>query len=498
MIRVLVRTDSSRQIGSGHLMRCLTLARVLQQHGATVEFACRTLEGDFSALAASEFTLHRLPGAAGPLDWRQDIVALQALPGARYDWCVVDHYQLDADWQRAVRTIAERVLVIDDLADRPHVADILLDQNLAPQPDQRYASLLPAACRPLLGPRYALLAPSFAALHGQGAEPGGIPRILLSFGGSDLVRLTLPVLQALLVADLGQVALDVVIGAQCADRQLIEACAAQDRRVVCHVATTRMAELMAAARIFVGAGGATSWERCCIGLPAVVVAVADNQLAVGQALADAGIQLFLGPASELNLQACVSAVALLLQAPQLAARFAQRSVELVDGAGAERVVQAMLQSPVQLRAATEGDTETLHQWRNHPQVRRFAGDSSAIPLAQHRQWLQALLADPQRRLLIGSDDGGPLGVLRYDRDDEDQTTVSIYLAPERLGQGGGAALLQAGESWLAQYWPAVTRIRAVIRADNPRSQRLFAAAGYSLQMQHYFKQLEPVCRANPS
>lgn len=486
-MRIAFRCDASYVIGSGHVMRCLVLADQLVERGAECRFLCVALPGELSAFIRQRgFMVYLLPSIADEVDDARQSTAI--LSEWQPDWLVLDHYQLGRPWQLFLRPAIGRLMVIDDLANRAHDADLLLDQNFAPAPDRRYDELLPSACLRLLGPRYSLLSPAFARLRMQRRLPTIVPRILISFGGSDPANLTLPVLQALLAADLGDVAFDVVIGGQCRQRFAIETCASRDARVCCHVATQRMAEIMADASIFVGAGGATSWERCCLGMASVIVAVSDNQDGVSQVLADAGLQLYLGRAEQVGISAYVSAVALLLRAPTLASHIGRRAADLVDGDGASRVSRAMLASDISLRPVTLEDGIDLHRWRNHVDVRRFSGDGRQISLENHMQWLRSVVNDPGRRLFIGSDSTGPVGVLRYDLVG-DTATVSIYLTPERFGQGLGGLLLTAGERWLSHYLPQVRQVRAVIYPDNYASVRMFESTGFRPAEQYYIKYL---------
>jgi UDP-2,4-diacetamido-2,4,6-trideoxy-beta-L-altropyranose hydrolase len=298
-MQIAFRTDASSLIGTGHFMRCLTLADELNRRGATCRFLCRHLPEHFQKLLAEkghEFT--RLAGTPSEADsglaharWlgasqktdAQD--ALRALADQAWDWLVVDHYALDERWETPLRQAAKRILAIDDLADRRHDCDVLLDQNLHENMDGRYAGKVPGHCRLLLGPRYALLREEFRRLR-ETVKPrsGTIKRILVFFGGADTESHTAKAIAAL--AEFGEtLKADVVIGLQHPCRKEIEAACVQ-YKFTCHVQTDRMAELMAAADLAIGAGGSATWERCCLGLPALVVVVASNQCGIAQALDD--------------------------------------------------------------------------------------------------------------------------------------------------------------------------------------------------------------------
>lgn len=356
-MRVAFRADASHDIGTGHVMRCLTLAEGLQGRGADIRFVSRHLpEGLEGMVKAMGFGFRRLaPGiSVGPLgglahaswlgtsqeaDARQ---TLQALSDQAWDWVVVDHYALDRQWETPLRQVARRILAIDDLADRPHDCDLLLDQNLYGDMDTRYAGKVPHQARLLLGPRYALLRQAFRDLR-PAARPrqGPVGRILVFFGGVDAPNLTGRAIQALAALGHPGLQVDVVIGSQHPCRAEIAAeCLALGYR--CHVQTDRMADLMREADLALGASGSASWERCCLGLPACLVTMAENQVAIARGLDEAGAAIWLG-----DLETCTEAVlrrqllGLFDQRERLAA-VSQAAFDLVDGEGLDRICDLMV------------------------------------------------------------------------------------------------------------------------------------------------------------
>ncbi len=340
-MRVVVRADASVAIGTGHVMRCLTLAEALRTQGHHAEFICREAEGDLTKFIESEkgFPVHLLPKAGShEEDARQSAVYLQ---NASVDWLVVDHYGLDEAWETQLRPHTKRLMVIDDLADRPHRCDLLLDQNFAID-TTRYDALIPSHCTKLLGPEYALLRSEFAAARARLAKRQGKPeRLLLSFGGSDPTGETVEVLRQLQAADAKfELHIDCVVGAShpALDevKNLVEAL--PDVRL--HTQTQQMAVLMAQADLCLGAGGSTLWERCCLGLPTLTVAISEHQVPFCERLAKLGYLVYLGDVSRKRidyLQAIHEAVVSINDLRALA----EKGMTLVDGAGRHRVVTAL-------------------------------------------------------------------------------------------------------------------------------------------------------------
>jgi RimJ/RimL family protein N-acetyltransferase len=249
-----------------------------------------------------------------------------------------------------------------------------------------------------------------------------------------------------------------------------------------------MATLMAGADLFVGAGGSSAWERCCLGLPGLVLSTADNQVDQSSMLARAGAQIYLGPAHVVDARRLANAIVALIELPDLLIHMAQQGRGLVDGQGARRVADQLLAAVVSLRRAQPGDCDTIHAWRNHPDTRRSAFDGEEFDQDTHARWFACVLADPDCELLVAEREGQSLGVLRYDIE-SGLALVSIYLVPGLAGQGWGVRLLLAGEDWLRGERQDVRQCEAEVRSDNPVSSRAFLAAGYQPDRSIYKKDL---------
>lgn len=358
------RADASPRIGSGHLIRCLTLADQLRTLGHASHFLTRDAPPHLQAtIAAHGHGLVSLPPAARcgsvPPDphapphadwldgsWEDDARACRtAMTPLGADWLVVDHYALDARWEAALEPACARQLVIDDLADRSHRAALLLDVN-AGRRTEDYDTWLPAGSRRLIGPRYALLRPEFAAARAASLRRRLTPalrHILVTMGGVDLPDASSAALAGLQAATLpADVSVTVVMGRGAPWLDAVRAQAAALRwptEVLVGVAD--MAEQMQRADLAIGAAGGTAWERCCLGLPSIVVVLAENQRAGARALAAAGAALLIEPLHTLarELPACLA----VWSSPATLARAGERAAELVDGRGAMRVCEALLQ-----------------------------------------------------------------------------------------------------------------------------------------------------------
>ncbi|GIO10582.1 UDP-2,4-diacetamido-2,4,6-trideoxy-beta-L-altropy ranose hydrolase [Cohnella xylanilytica] len=348
-MNVYIRADASVRIGTGHVMRCLSLADELRERGAKVAFLCRELEGNLISYIRERGyparTIGELPSADSWLvDAKRTLELLDeaASEGAPADWLVVDHYSLDRRYELIVGTRARRIMVVDDLANRPHRCDLLLDQNYYEAPRARYVGLVPDDCSLLLGPRYALLRPEFAEARSRVRRAGAVRRALVSFGGTDPGGVTLTALRALAPLAAEGLGLTVVAGKLNRDAEAIELACREvpNARFIRHA--DRMAELMAEADLAIGAGGATTWERCCLGLPSLIVTIADNQRELTEQAEAAGAVRCLGTAESVDERVLREAVLQLMDRPSELSRMSENAMKLTDGRGAEIVAKEML------------------------------------------------------------------------------------------------------------------------------------------------------------
>jgi len=485
-LKVAFRTDASAQLGAGHLMRCLTLAQALHAAGAQCEFISRPLPDSLAALVASGG--HGLKTIPAHLPAADDAAAtVAALDGTRVDWLVVDNYGLDATWEHVMRAFARHILAIDDLADRTHDCDLLLDQNLYYDMETRYRGKLPEHCRTLFGPHYALLRAEFGAARAEASpRTGEVHQVLIFFGGMDDADCTSGALEAVEKALPAGTGVDVVIGAEHRRRaHIAEFCGSRGFQL--HVQTARMASLMVKADLALGAGGSATWERCCLGLPALVVVVADNQRTLVRDGARAGL-LYAPEFEDFSSASFERHLNTILDDGPALRTMSERCLAAVDGRGARRVVRALGISPVTMRQAVAEDAHHLFEWRNNLAIRQVSRNTAPIDWEAHVAWLNNVLANPDRPLLIGEQSGEAVGVVRFDIE-RDTAEISIYKVPRNSRSGAGSDLLAAAEQWLRERRPAVRGVVAEVLGDNPASHGLFRAAGYVSQAGRYTKRM---------
>lgn len=339
-LKVLFRTDASIEIGSGHLMRCLTLADQLRGEGAEVAFVCRDLPGGmFDLLRARDYRFAKLTEAeADKVSQQSDAtetieVARQLFPKG-VDWLAVDHYRLDAGWERLLRPHTKRLMVIDDLADRPHDCDLLLDQNYYRDMERRYRGLVPEQCVTLLGPKYVLLRPEFAeARQKLKTRDGSVRCILVFLGGSDPSNQTQKVVEALRLLERPDIDIDVVVGSANPHRDAVQTMCGELPNVAFHRQVSNMAELISNADLGIGAGGAAMWERCYLGLPTITVVFAANQERTTEDVAEIGAIEYLGWSDRLGSADYAHAITAMLENPQRVMQVSKAAMGVLQSAG---------------------------------------------------------------------------------------------------------------------------------------------------------------------
>ncbi len=478
MARVAVfRVDAARAIGAGHVYRCLALADAMTDAGWRCLFACG--RGTREAVSALGRSRHEVI----ELDTLQESIRLKNCYPDGVNLLVVDHYGLDVGFEAGFRPWAQRILVLDDEPGRRHDCDFLLDQNLGGQ-SEAYRGRIPDHCRLLVGPSYALLRPQFLVERRKAlarrAEGEPAHRLLISLGATDPMNITSRIVAA--TADL-PLEIDVVLGANSTQLHEIRGMALlSGSKLRIHLDVTDMAALMSAADLAVGAGGSTSWERCCLGLPTAVLVLADNQRRIAELLDRSGVARNLGPAEHLVASDIRSAVQELSENAERRRTMAMRAASICDGRGTQRVLLALLGSvaardgrPIVLRAASLADDAMVLEWQRHPETRRYSRNSAVPTAEEHHQWMNGRLSLADSIFTIVECGETPAGVLRLDRRSGTANSheVSILVAPDHFRRGIGSGALQLARQLLPN-----ADLVAEVQSQNEASMKLFSSAGY--------------------
>jgi UDP-2,4-diacetamido-2,4,6-trideoxy-beta-L-altropyranose hydrolase len=480
---ILIRADAGPRHGFGHVMRCLALAQAAADAGCSVAWAIAECPEGARARLATEgivpIAIEALPGSP------EDAVAtVAAARHAQASSIILDGYHFTPDYQDLLTSANARVLYLDDNGIFPrYPAQLILNQN-------PYAAtkLYPGKADEdlLLGPPYLLLRREFRQTHARHEDdvvPSDSRRIIVTFGGCDGAGWTDRAISALSTVTAHRLHITVVIGAGNARREAIAKAAAASPHHVSLVANPPdMATLMRHADLVVSAAGTTVWELATLGMPAVILPVADNQLRIAETMDALGVVQSLGwheQATEADLAAAVGA--LLDDEPRRKA-MATAGRHLVDGQGADRVIRALRGDPgnVELRPATLADVTALWNLANQPDVRRNCFSPEPIPLVGHIRWFAARLASPDTCLNVIVRNGRLLGQIRHDRRPDGQTAdIGIAVAPAGRGQGLGRRLIMETAT-LACRELAVSVLHAIVYADNFPSLELFRRCGFAM------------------
>ena len=463
----------------GHVMRCLALAEPWLQAGNAVTLLTAAPSSAVRARAESlGVSLLELSGAPGaPADATETIALAQSLRAA---WLVLDGYHFDAAFQRAVKAANRRLLVFDDTAHATHYSvDFILNQNLGAT-----AALYPhrePPTRLLLGPSFVQLRGEFMSCSRRREEAdgacsenppshgGGHPRVLVTLGGSDPDNVTAQVLSAL--RTIPNLTADIILGPANPHATALQAAISHlPSPISIHTNPPNLPALMSRADIAICAGGTTAWELSFLGVPMLVLVLAENQRTNAECLAATGA------AVHTSLASLAGDLRSLLADTQHRAELSHHARALVDGLGTFRVWLRMNEDTLHLRPATADDSRRVWEWANDLAVRAVSFTSDAIPWEQHVAWFTRKLTDANTRLWVAEQSGAPVGQVRFDLDGS-TATISASLDSSRRGKNLGALLIwSVGQKLFRES--AVETIHALIKPDNTASIRAFQKAGF--------------------
>jgi UDP-2,4-diacetamido-2,4,6-trideoxy-beta-L-altropyranose hydrolase len=483
-MNLLFRADASVPIGTGHVMRCLALAQAWQDAGGRAQFAMSQTTPAIQARLRSEdckeLSITAVPGSSA------DASQTSALAREHQaDWIVVDGYQFDADYQRALKASGCKILFVDDYGHAAHYsADAVLNQNIGASAEM-YASR-EAQTRLLLGPRYCLLRREFSGWREWKREvPVQCRRVLVMMGGSDPDNVTGRVVEALELANVEGLEVTIVIGGSSPHAESLQVRVAKSGlKMAVLQDVSNPAEFMSAADVAISAAGSTCWELCLLGLPALLVDVAANQTALAAELERRGCAIHVGDKT-VSAEKIAGALKRLLDSREVRESLAVRSRELVDGKGASRVVSALRGVPgLRLRPARAEDSRLLWEWANDADVRGASFSPAAIPWEAHVAWfaekLRAAetLGKKSSLILIAEDElATPLGQIRFDATTDSGWEVDVSLASAARGRGLGRALIEQGVHEFLNNHPGA-RVHAFVKPENAASVKAFEEAGF--------------------
>jgi UDP-2,4-diacetamido-2,4,6-trideoxy-beta-L-altropyranose hydrolase len=480
---LILRADANIAMGTGHLMRCLALAQAFQdkagqdQGGPCIFTMAEGTAAAEERIRREKFEVVNLAESTGP---PQDAAQVIELARARQAaWVVLDGYQFDIEYQRRLKAVGMKLLVVDDTGHAgAYAADLVLDQNVHATEDS-YARR-ESYCQLLLGPRYALLRREFKPWRNWKREIAPVARkVLVTVGGSDPDNVTFRIICALRLLAEHNLEATVVVGGSNPHANSLEReveSGGDALRLVRDVPD--MPKLMAEADVAISAAGITTWEMCFLGLPAVLIDVAENQTPGARELDRQGIAIHAGSSQAATPESIAARLKPLLVSPECRAAMSERGRKLVDGLGAERVVSAMRGGMLVLRRVEEADCLLLWEWANESEVRSASFSSMPIAWDEHRDWFTKKLGDERVLMLIASDEQGvPLGQVRFEPLNDGEAEIDVSVAPEKRGTGWGARLIEKAVQAAFEQTDLV-RVHGFVKVGNRASARAFERADF--------------------
>jgi len=465
------------QIGTGHVMRCLALAQTWQDAGGEVLFVLVSSVPALEArLKAEGLDVVHLASEAGSADEVKQTLALASNRGAA--WVVADGYQFGAQYQREIKHAGLCLLFVDDYGHASrYSADVILNQNIYAE-ESLYLERDPNT-HLLLGTRYALLRREFWPWCGRRRDTPALARkVLVTLGGGDPDNVTLKVIRAMQQIEIDGLEAIVVVGY---GNPHLETLAAEVRNATPNIRLVsqveNMPEIMAWADVAISAGGTTNWELASMGVPNLVVVLADNQRAIAEGLARAGVAINLGWFKQISDKQIAKALESLLPAEEQRLNMSELGQRLVDGKGALRVRRHLMGTVCRLRRVLETDCQLLWDWANEPDARASALSSKPIPWDEHVEWFRGKLQDPNCLMFIALDDHDtPVGQIRFDVEGY-QAAIDISIEKRRRGAGYGSELIRIATDEIFST-TGVRAVHAFVKYDNQESIGAFEKANF--------------------
>lgn len=503
-MNIVFRVDSSFEIGTGHVVRCLTLARQLTNRGVKSIFICRDHNGNLIPLIIKNgfevIVLSKNPQITHETNsvcngfqyenwlgdlWFEDAKQVKfELIQRSVDWIIVDHYGIDFRWESDLKGVA-KIMVIDDLVDRQHNCDLLLNQNYLPDIASKYKKIVQEDCRLLLGTKYALLHSEYAKLHSElKMRSGRVRRVLVYFGGFDSENITAKVVSAFTSLSPQNLIVDIVLSSKAHHFKTISSLVEGYNYINLHVDLPTLADLMASADLAIGACGSSVWERCCLGLPTLVITVADNQIQIADQLARAGVIDLLGHKNQVSKKIILEKIQFYLN-NEFDSKWPVRCMALVDGRGVSRVADFLVGikiSDITIRKIKESDETILFDWVNEDSVRKSSFEMGEIREGEHKLWFKKCLNnyDNCRVYIVETVEKNPIGQVRFNKILNSTWEVDFSIDRFFRGKGVGKISLLMAMKYHKQQFPNAN-FMARVKRENYASQKVFNSLGFSSQ-----------------
>jgi len=478
-MNLYIRADT--EIGTGHIMRCIALAQAWQDQGGEVTFISHCgraalrerIQGEGFRFIALDYVC---PDSA---DLMNTLSILKNKSTNQKPWLILDGYHFTSEYQKAIREAGGRILVIDDMNHLPHYhADIILNQNIY-APDLKYHCDDDTTL--LLGTCYVLLRREFLKYQDFKRQiPVQAKNILVTLGGADSDNVTLKVIEALKLLNEPDIAVRIISGpANSHQETLRKAIVSADFKAELLINPPNIPKLMAWADMAVSAGGSTCWELAFMGVPSIVLILADNQAAVAEYLRNNNIVVNIGRIAEISEKHISHSCKSLIHDSIHRKYLSEQSRILISAQGPSLIIESIHRRSITLRDVTDLDRELIWQWANDEETRKASYSQANISWDEHIRWFESVQRQKNHRFYIANNGcKKPVGQIRFTLDGKD-AIVSFSVAPEsRRRSYGKEILIKAAEKLFNET--NIEQISAYVKSENKLSLRVFQKAGFRL------------------
>jgi len=515
-MNILFRVDASIQIGSGHVMRCLALAERLRDQYANVKFISRLHKGNLNNFIMERgFDLIKLEKPSNKIDieelmkpdiqqynkWlgvseEQDAQdTINCIIDKKINWLIVDHYALGEKWGMQLRPFVKNIMVIDDLANRKYECDLLLDQNWFNKYENRYYELVPETCIKLLGPKYALLRPEFAAVKTPlNPKTGKIKRIFVFFGGSDPHNITEKTLHALCQPELLFLEADIVIGENNSHQNVIKKLVENRHSTRLHIQIDNIASVMANADLAVCSEGVNTWERMALGIPSISVITAENQKIMSEELNKNQLTYLIGEYSNVNADLIAESLYKMIIDQNKITEQRNRIKNIVNVHGCEFVTDWLIGTlsygEWKVKQAKKEDMNLYWLWANDKDVRNNALNKELISWSTHKKWFTEKINNKNSVLYKIEVDNKPIGQVRFDIE-KNFARIDYSIGKQFRDRKLGWKLLKIALNEFHNNYP--NTVAGEVIPENIASAKIFESLGFkkSIVGNNYFFTKKP-------
>ncbi|WP_449599054.1 UDP-2,4-diacetamido-2,4,6-trideoxy-beta-L-altropyranose hydrolase [Paenibacillus sp. Marseille-Q9583] len=485
-MKYFIRADASEQLGVGHVMRCLALSKGLIDQKQEVIFICRDVDPFISELIKGFGCFVLQFETEFPLGSVLESTYIIQLIGKQYtvvkeDWLIIDHYSLDFRFEVALRNLFTNIMVIDDLADRVHDCNVLLDTSLDDSKKNRYSKLIPHTAIKLLGPEYALLRQEFADVRETLVfnHRESVKNIFVCFGGTDPTNETLKIIRALepFLNSLAKV--KIILGKTNPHAEKLKRLYEKNTKLEFLIQPDSIAIEMSSCDLAICAGGSMTWERYCLGLPGIVIAIAENQVELAQQSHLLALDEFVGLSSLIEVEDVTRVFKRIINSKEWIRNFRQKAMMVVDGKGVSRVVDLLImkENAIELRNIGQDDVLWMWECRNEIVSRNNSFHTAEISFSEHIEWVKQSEFMLTRKLMVACIGEQKIAVVRFDRDGND-AMISLNVAKEHRGKGYALKILRELEVKALEWDRNIHNLHATIKMRNIISIKTFTKAGY--------------------